>query len=93
MLTPDPSQSPVQSRGAGESHKSNGQQRRDRACHKSKALYRGARGSERVTNQTNSVGSMAVETNHCDPISSAACPSLSGGGERRRVAADIKKTE
>lgn len=55
MLMPDSSLSPVRNGGGWgvERHKSNGQQRRDRACHKSKALYYGARGSERVTNQTN----------------------------------------
>lgn len=63
-------------------------QRRDGAGHKSNALYCGARGSEHITNQTNSVGRMAGGTNHADPISSATCPcggEHGGGGGKQTL--------
>lgn len=69
--------------------------RSDRAGHKSNALYCGDRGSVHVTNQSSSVSGMAGETNHGDPISSAACPSV----RREKIKSwavvepDIKKTE
>lgn len=71
------------------------ERRRDGAGHKSKALYCGDRGSVHVTNQSSSVSGMAGETNHGDPISSAACPSV----RREKIKSwavvepDIKKTE
>lgn len=83
------------SRRAKERHKSNLQRRRDGAGHKSNALYCGDRGSVHVTNQSSSVSGMAGETNHGDPISSAACPSV----RREKIKSwavvepDIKKTE
>lgn len=95
MFTSDPSPS-VEQEGR-ERHKSNAQQRRDRdgAGHKSNALYCGDRGSEHVTNQSGFDGRVVGETNHANPISSAACPSAGRGGGGRLVvaAADIKKTE
>lgn len=74
-----------------------GQQRRDGGTEQGTnqtSSIAGQRGSERVANQSSrGIGRMAGETNHGDPISSAARPRGGGSGGREKVAASVKKSE